>query len=126
MNMLQSPTEPNKETEPDKKKAASFDKKAALQAINLDFKGTASRSQAARLLEALSRYPVTTFEAMRYLDVYHCPARVLQLRKQGHKITTHWQTVVTEAGVRHRVGLYLLDSMAGQANSGGVASHGEQ
>ena len=95
-----------------KNKATSPEKKAALEAIRIEFKGTASRSQAARLLEALSRYSITTFEAMRYLDVYHCPARVLQLRKRGHKIVTHWQTVITEAGVKHRVGLYALESGA--------------
>jgi hypothetical protein len=95
-----------------KEKATSPEKKAALAAIRAEFKGTASRSQAARLLEALSRYSITTFEAMRYLDVYHCPARILQLRKQGHKIVTHWQTVITEAGEKHRVGLYALESGA--------------
>lgn len=92
----------------DKNKATSPEKKAALEAIRADFKGTANHSQASRLLEALSRYSITTFEAMRYLDVYHCPARILQLRKQGHKIITLWQTVITESGERHRVGLYLL------------------
>ena len=92
----------------DKNKATSPEKKAALEAIRDDFKGTASHSQASRLLEALSRYSITTFEAMRYLDVYHCPARILQLRKRGHNIITHWQTVITESGERHRVGLYLL------------------
>ena len=93
----------------EKNKATSPEKKAALEAIRDEFKGTGSRSQAARLLEALSRYPITTFEAMRYLDVYHCPARILQLRKAGHRITTHWQTVVTEAGEKHRVGLYIRE-----------------
>ena len=92
-----------------KEKATSPEKKAALEAIRTEFKGTASHSQAARLLEALSRFDVTTFEAMRYLDVYHCPARVLQLRKQGYRIATHWQTIMTEAGERHRVGLYALE-----------------
>jgi hypothetical protein len=95
-----------------KEKATSPEKKAALEQIRTEFSGTASRSQAARLLEALSRYSITTFEAMRYLDVYHCPARILQLRKQGYKIATHWQTVITEAGERHRVGLYALESGA--------------
>ena len=46
---------------------------------------------------------------MRYLDIYYCPARVLQLRAAEHRITTHWQTVVTEAGEKHRVGLYVLE-----------------
>ena len=100
--------------DPQKNRATSPEKKAALEAIRDEFKGTASRSQAARLLEALSRYSITTFEAMRYLDVYHCPARILQLRKQGQKIITHWQTVITEAGARHRVGMYVLESRAGQ------------
>jgi hypothetical protein len=95
-----------------KEKATPPEKRAALEAIRAQSKGTANAAQAKRLLEALGRYAVTTFEAMRYLDVYHCPARVLQLRKQGHRITTHWQTVVTEAGEKHRVGLYVLESGA--------------
>ena len=92
-----------------KEKATPAEKIAALEMIRSEFKGTASRSQRARLLEALSRYSVTTFEAMRYLDVYHCPARILQLRKLGYRITTHWQTVETEGGDKHRVGLYVLE-----------------
>ncbi len=83
-------------------------KEEALKALRDELKGTDSRSQSQRLLAALSRFPVTTFEAMRHLDVYHVPARVLQLRKAGHPILTHWQTVITEAGVKHRVGLYVL------------------
>jgi hypothetical protein len=97
----------------EKEKATPSEKKAALEAIRSEFKGTDTNTQSARLLEALRRFAVTTFEAMRFLDVYHCPARVMQLRKAGHKITTHWQTVVTEAGVKHRVGLYALESEAG-------------
>ena len=91
-------------------KATSPEKKAALEAIRVQFKGNGVRSQAMRLLEALRRFSVTTFEAMRYLDVYYCPARVLQLRRLGFNIVTHWQTVITEAGEKHRVGLYVLES----------------
>lgn len=94
-----------------KNKATSPEKKAALEAIRAEFKGTSADTQCARLLEALARFPITTFEAMRYLDVYHCPARILQLRKAGHRILTHRQTVVTEAGVRHCVGLYTREGM---------------
>jgi hypothetical protein len=92
----------------DKEKATSPEKKAALEAIRAQFKGTSTATQCARLLEALSRFPVTTFEAMRFLDVYHAPARVLQLRKQGHSIVTHRKTVITEAGDQHEVGMYAL------------------
>lgn len=91
-----------------KKEKATPEKEAALKALRDEFKGTDGNTQSRRLLEALSRFPVTTFEAMRCLDVYHAPARVLQLRKAGHPIMTLWQTVTTEAGVKHRVGLYVL------------------
>ena len=70
--------------------------------------GNTGKNQCERLLAALAQFPVTTFEAMRHLDVYHVPARVLQLRKAGHPIVTLRQTVETEAGVPHRVGLYIL------------------
>ena len=94
-----------------KNNATSFEKKVALQKLLSDFKGTDQNSQCNRLLAALACFPVTTFEAMRFLDVYHAPARVLQLRKLGHRITTHWQTVVTEAGEKHRVGLYVKEGL---------------
>lgn len=93
-----------------KEEATSSEKKAALEAIRAEFRGTDTNTQSERLLAALTRFPVTTFEAMRFLDVYHCPARVLQLRKAGHRITTHRQTVTTEAGVKHSVGLYTLET----------------
>lgn len=97
----------------EKEQATSSEKKAALEAIRGEFNGTDTNTQCARLLEALARFPVTTFEAMRFLDVYHCPARVMQLRKAGHRINTHRQTVLTEAGVKHSVGLYVLESEVG-------------
>lgn len=71
-------------------------------------KGNSTAAQCARLLMRLRQGPCTTFEAMRQLDVYHCPARVLQLRKRGHQIDTVWARVVTEANVAHRVGKYIL------------------
>ena len=84
------------------------EKVAALEQIRDEHKGTAGRTQCQRLLNALMRFPVTTFEAMRHLDVYHVPARVLQLRKDGHDIITLRQRVQTEAGATHTVGLYVL------------------
>jgi Helix-turn-helix domain len=84
------------------------EKEAALKALRDVFKGTDTKTQCRRLLEALSRFPVTTFEAMRHLDIYHVPARILQLRKAGHPIVTLWRIVITEAGAKHRVGLYVL------------------
>jgi Helix-turn-helix domain len=93
------------------KNATPPEKKAALQAIAAQFTGQAAQAQRERLLEALSRFAVTTFEAMRYLDIYDPRPRVHELRHRfGYKITTAWQSVVTESGDKHRVGLYVLES----------------
>lgn len=92
-----------------KEKATPPEKKVALEMIRCEFKGTSARDQAERLLAALRCYAITTFEAMRYLDVYYPPARVQQLREQGHKIVRHWQVIETESGDKHRVGLYVLE-----------------
>ena len=92
----------------------SPEKQADLRSIKAMFTGSSAGAQCERLLTALARYKITTYEAMRYLDVYHCPARVLQLRKRGYKITTHWETVITESGDKHIVGCYVLDSTGGQ------------
>ena len=97
------------------KEKATPEKEAALKQIRDQFTGTNGRSQCERLLAALAKFPVTTFEAMRQLDVYHVPARVLQLRKAGHRIITLWQVVTTEAGATHRVGLYVLQRGDGNA-----------
>lgn len=86
---------------------------AALHLILKRHPGLSSKVQCARLRAALSEYSVTTFEAMRYLDVYYPPARVMQLRNAGEAIDTHWQTVITEGGERHRVGCYTLRTGAG-------------
>lgn len=92
---------------PNKEEAAP-EKVAALKQIREQLTGNAGRTQCQRLLAALARFPITTFEAMRFLDVYHCPARVLQLRKDGLEIVTHRKTVITEAGAKHTVGLYVM------------------
>lgn len=96
-------------------KKATPDKEAALKEIRDQFTGTSGRSQANRLLAALRQFPVTTFEAMRLLDVYHAPARVLQLRKDGHQIITLRQRIETEAGAPHNVGQYILQRGDGHA-----------
>jgi hypothetical protein len=86
---------------------------AALHLILKQHPGLSSKVQCTRLRAALSQYSITTFEAMRYLDVYDPRARVMQLRNQGEAIDTHWQTITTEAGERHRVGRYTLRAGAG-------------
>lgn len=84
------------------------DKRHALTAIRRAHPGTTSLAQCERIKAALAQFAITTYEAMRHLDVYDPRARVMQLRNNGAAIVTHWQTIVTESGDKHRVGLYAM------------------
>jgi len=85
-------------------------KEVIFQEINRLFTGNSAKEQCTRLLQALSNFSVNSYEASRGLGIYHPPARILQLRKQGYKISTIWQTIVAENGDKHRVGFYVLCS----------------
>jgi hypothetical protein len=92
-----------------KEKATSPERKAALEAIRAQFKGTDGGTQRAVLLEALQTLPsVSTYEARRELDIYYPPSRIKELRDEGYHIETYRQLVTTEAGVDHSVGVYVL------------------
>jgi len=84
------------------------DKRQALAEILAAYPGNTCAVQCARIRAALSRFNLTTFEAMRHLDVYDPRARVLQLRQAGESITTTWGRITTESGDLHRVGVYVL------------------
>ncbi|OYT84865.1 MAG: hypothetical protein CFE46_19365 [Burkholderiales bacterium PBB6] len=81
----------------------------ALHAIRDRNKGEASATQRARLLDALQTLGhVTTFEAMRFLDIFDPRPRKLELVREGHEIVTTRRPVETESGERHSVGVYSL------------------
>lgn len=65
-------------------------------------------AQRQRALQRMRKGPVTTCELQRQYDIYDPPARICELRKQGHRIDTVWTRDETEAGVSHRVGQYVL------------------
>jgi Helix-turn-helix domain len=88
--------------------AASPEKLTALKQLQAEFKGNSAATQRARILKALQHYSLTSFELMRYLDIYHPPARILELRRSGCEILTSWKLELTESGKAHRVGLYVL------------------
>lgn len=89
-------------------------KRKFLQGLAKTMSGNDGVTQAARLLEALKHGPITTNECRRFLDVFDPAARVRDLRhKLGHEIETHWQESVTEQGIAHRVGLYVLAAKGG-------------
>ena len=88
--------------------ATSDDKRKALADILAAHPGNSCAVQCVRIRAALSRFSLTTFEAMRHLDVYDPRARELQLRHAGESITTTWSHITTESGHLHRVGVYVL------------------
>lgn len=73
------------------------------------FPGNDANMQRTRLYLALQHAPITTYEARKYLDIYHPNARALELRAQGLRIETLRVAQQTDAGVIHRrIGLYVL------------------
>ena len=83
-------------------------KRGALAWILATLPGTSCPTQCERIREALAQFPITTFEAMRYLDCYDPRARVMQRRNAGEPSVTPWRPGTPESGDRHRVGLYAL------------------
>lgn len=82
---------------------------AALYAVRDRHIGTAATTQRERLLDALKTLGhVTTFEAMRYLDIFDPRPRKLELVRDGHAIITLRRTAETEAGIKHRIGVYVM------------------
>lgn len=84
------------------------DKEAALVQLSIDFMGNSAKTQCLRLLNALQLFKINSYEASRFLNIYHPPARILELRKQAHRIDTVWETVEAENGILHRVACYVL------------------
>lgn len=91
-------------------------RKAALNCIRDQIPGHHGAAQQMRLLAALQQLgSVTTFEAMRYLDVYDPRPRKLELVRKGYPVQLAWDRMETEAGVTHRVGRYYLARATGEA-----------
>lgn len=67
-----------------------------------------NQEQRLRMLEMLRKRPVSTIEARRDLDILHPAGRVLELRKDGHQISTITVNEQTECGKRHKVARYIL------------------
>jgi hypothetical protein len=68
-----------------------------------------AHSQRQKLLQWLREHGVIdTITARRELDVMHPAARIMELKKRGHKIDTVWVERHTDCGKVHRVALYVL------------------
>lgn len=69
---------------------------------------TAKYRQRATLYTDLRKGPVSTIHAREVLGIMSPAARIMELRRQGHKIVTRAARVVDAAGVSHRSAIYEL------------------
>lgn len=82
---------------------------AALHMIRDRHSGHSGATQRARLRDALETLgSVTTFEAMRYLDIFDPRPRKLELVREGMDIITLRRSDATESGERHSIGVYVI------------------
>ena len=89
-------------------KAPARTRCAGLDQIKSTCGEDSSTVQRHRLLNALRRGPVTTFQARHLLDVPHPAGRVNELREAGFHIATLWCDDLSSAGRKHRVARYVL------------------
>jgi hypothetical protein len=67
-----------------------------------------TETQRQRILAALIAHGrLSTLQARHDLDVLHPAARIMELRKQGHRIAMIWKQDDTGQASRHRVGCYV-------------------
>lgn len=66
-------------------------------------------SQRARILEHFANCPrLSTIEAREEYGILHPGGRVMELRKNGYQIDTHWIFAPDSNGVLHRIGQYVF------------------
>lgn len=93
-------------------KGVGPEKQTANKKSIFDDTGNAASAQRSRLLTALKKQSVTTIDARRDLDIFHPAQRVLELRAEGFDIKMSWCRELSDCGALHRVGKYLLASLA--------------
>lgn len=85
------------------------DRQTIMAAIVSEYPSQSTAAQRQRLAAALERLgSVTTFEAMRYLDIYDPRPRKLELLEAGFQIVTIRERAMTESGEAHLIGRYVL------------------
>ncbi len=70
--------------------------------------GTAAAAQRLRAIDMLRTGPKSTIQLRRDGDILMPAARILELKRKGFDILTHWVQEATDCGELHRVALYVL------------------
>jgi len=92
------------------------DRQTIMAATLSEYPSQSAAAQRQRLAAALARLgSVTTFEAMRYLDIYDPRPRKLELLAAGYDIALVWDRAITESGEVHRIGRYVLKGVPQRA-----------
>ncbi len=81
---------------------------ATTKHYNKPASNSAGHQRLAILLFLQTSGPLTTLAARQGLGICHPAARVMELRKLGRNIITHWRIDHDSAGVAHRVAEYVL------------------
>jgi hypothetical protein len=75
----------------------------------LNFKDNSASNQCLKLLDwFLEKNSITTKQSQTDLDIMSPAARILELRRQGYKIITVWDSWTSDFGIRHRIARYVL------------------
>lgn len=84
-----------------------------LREIAKKIKGNETAAQRQRMMAALRLGGVTTVDGFRHLEIIRPAVVVQQLRDSGENIVTLRISDETEQGIKHNVGLYVLEPKDG-------------
>lgn len=92
-----------------KKGAAALTTTPKIETIYVNFNDNSAHNQRIKLLDwLLEKNSITTKQAQTELDIYYPPARIRELRQAGYLIETVWDYWISEYGIKHRIGRYIL------------------
>ena len=70
--------------------------------------GNGTAAQRLRAIDLLRTGPKSTIQLRRDGDILMPAARILELKRRGFDILTHWVHEATDCGKLHRIALYVL------------------
>lgn len=93
------------------KKATPINEAAPKKSQSESKASTGDNSAAAqrrKALDLLRTGPKSTLQLRRDADILSPAARILELKRRGFEIVTHWAHEATDCGKLHRVARYVL------------------
>jgi len=93
-----------------KKKGAAVDATTPdHKTTKFNFKDNSANNQSLKILDwLLEKNSITTDQAREHLDVMHPAGRIKELRRAGYLINLDWIIWISDYGIKHRIGKYVL------------------